>query len=260
VAYYRRAGEFDSLKYARRVGGGAGNCGGGNYQCEAIDTGYGIGPYPSLALDVSGQPRIAYHNANNGGLWFAQPKASGNCGPGNSWGCYPISTSPDAGLYAALDLDANDVPHVAYYEAGKLMYAVLVGPHGNCGASNSWQCDEIDTMGTLAHSRDLSLAVDSADLPIIAYHVYKQAGIFTLRGLQYARPAAALGMQSGNCGPDKLWQCDRVRDSGHAGDYVSIAVGPSGLASLAYFNADYFGSLRVAYQRKPIFFLPLVLR
>jgi hypothetical protein len=259
IAYYGFV-MADNLMYAVRVGSGTGNCGVANFRCSSIDSGGGIGHYPSLALDGSDQPRIAYYDSDNGGLWYAQPSASGNCGPGSTWDCYAISTSSDVGRHASLDVDSANIPHIASYDAtsGKLVYAVQVGSEGNCGYLGSWQCDEIATMGTLPRTRDVSLAVDPAGLPIIAYSWYYGAQ-FTTRGFGWARPAAALGLQSGDCGPEQLWQCERI-DGAFRGDYSAIAVHPSGLATAAYDISEYPGGLKVAYQRLYQVLLPIVIR
>jgi hypothetical protein len=142
-------------------------------------------------------------------MGYAQRSLSGNCGPGNTWGCYPTSTSPDAGHCASLGLDTPGVPHVAYYDAGKLAYATCVGSGGNCGRLNAWRCAEIDDMGAASHKRDVSLAVGSDGFPTIAYHKYIVGGQFPAVTLSVARPATSTGLESGNCGPQGLWQCDR---------------------------------------------------
>jgi len=248
------------LMYAKRVSTGVGNCGESNFQCDAIDSNAKVGYYVSLALDSSEQPRIAYYDGSNGGLWYAQPDTPGNCGPGNTWGCFQVSSGSGVGQYASLGISNSNISHIAYYDAtaGKLMYAVQVGSEGNCGPLGSWQCDELAIMGTSKHTRDVALAVDKAGAPIIAYHSYVVGDPFTVRSFQVIRPAAARGLQSGNCGPDNLWWCERIPDSGHIGDYSSIAVGPSGLATIAYIKSEYISTLRVAYQKYYQIFLPLV--
>jgi len=265
IAYYRHGGV--GLRYARYVGGGAGNCGEGNYQCDTIDGGNGVGYYPSLALDNSGQPRIAYYNTNYDDLWYAQPDIAGNCGTGNSWNCYQVSTAGDVGQYASLDVDDSDISHLAYYDAtnGKLMYAVYVGAGGNCVFPGLWQCEEIANMGaqgTHQRTRDVSLAVDKAGFPIIAYSWYYGLR-YSIRGLNRARPAAALGLQSGNCGPQDLWQCDGIEGGFSTGNYSAIAVNPSGLATIAYnYNHSgtiFEGALRIAEQRFHRIYLPSVM-
>ncbi len=263
IAFYYDYNVYNQLMYARYVGGG-GNCGGGNYQCDIIDSGSGVGQYASLALDGSGQPRIAYYDGGNGDLWYAQPGTIGNCGPGGTWGCRQVSSASDVGQYASLDVDNDNRPHIAYYDAtnGKLMYAVYGGAGGNCGFSGSWQCDEIATMGTQGthpRTRDVSLAVDKAGLPIIAYSWYYGAP-YSTRGFGWARPAAALGLQSGNCGPQNLWQCEGIQGGTYSGDYSAVAIHPSGLATIAYSYGQYFSALRVAEQRFHQVFLPLVMK
>jgi hypothetical protein len=263
IAYYGWESECSNncLLYAKRVSTGAGNCGEGNFQCDVIDSNDLVGQHASLAIDSSGQPRIAYYDGGNGGLWYAQPDTPGNCGPGNTWGCYQVSSGSGVGQYASLGIDNRNISHIAYYDAtaGKLMYAVQIGKEGNCGPLSSWQCDEIANMGTgtFPRNRDVALAVDKADSPIIAYSWYYGTK-FATRGFSWARPTAALGQGSGNCGPGDLWQCSGITDGTYSGDYSAIAVNPSGLATIAYSHGEFFSSLRVAYQQYHQIFLPLV--
>jgi hypothetical protein len=261
---YRRYNSTSYLRYARPVSQGTGNCGEfpGNYQCDTIDSGSEIGHYPSLALDGSDQPRIAYRDGGNNALRYAYKD-------GGTWTIREILPT-NSGTYASLDVDVNngDLPHIAHYDNvnGKLGYAVYVGSNGNCGFNSSasrfeWQCDDIATMGTTTHprTRDVSLAVGKAGFPIIAYSWYYGTP-FSTRGFSWARPAAALGLQSGNCGPQDLWQCQWIQDGTYSGDYSAVAVHPSGLATIAYSHGEYFSTLRVAYQQFFQVFLPLVMK
>ena len=252
---YHRYGVLYKLNYARHVSGGAGNCGGNDYQCDTIDADVGIvGQYPSLALSGADQPRIAYYGGNNALMYAYQS--------GGSWTIREIlPTTLGRHFSLAVDVNNGDLPHIAHYDgaSGKLGYAVYVETGGNCGVLDAWQCDEIDSMGTGSHTRDVSLAVDRAGLPIIAYHKYIIGNPFSIVTFNLARPAEALRLQSGNCGPQDSWQCERIRDSGHSGDYSAIAVHPSGLATIAYYNTEYFGMLRVAYQRFRVS-LPVVMK
>ena len=145
-----------------------------------------------------------------------------------------------------------------------MMYAVQLRTGGNCGLLNSWRCEEIATMGAQAthpRTRDVSLALDKAGLPIIAYSWYYGDPLST-RGFGWARPAAALGLQSGNCGPQDLWQCEGIQGGMNTGDYSAIAVHPSGLATIAYGYSETVldGALRVAEQRFHWIFLPTVMK
>ncbi len=249
----------DSLWYAKYVGGGAGNCGGNDYQCDAIDSGDQVGKYASLALDGSDRPRIAYYDGGNDALMYAYQNGGG-------WTIREILPI-NAGQYASLyvDTDNGDLPHIAHHDAtnGELGYAVFVGSNGNCGFNASstkfeWQCDKIDSMVTGAHPKGVSLAVDGAGYPIIAY----QSG--GTGWLKVARPAAALGLLVGNCGPQNLfytWQCETISIgmSVRQADFLSVAVNPAGLATIAYYGsiAPSGGDLKIANQRLQVF-VPLV--
>ena len=255
------------LFYATHASGSAGSCTNGDFQCDRIDKATFGGP---TSLDINDKEQIGIAYNDMGKLRYAHrisPSSSGNCGPPSSgWNCRTID--PAAHAYLSLDLDdaAWHQPHIASYDGSHLHYARPVGyGNGNCGYDDitqtyTWQCDQVDTMGTAQHTRDVSMVVDNSGFPIIAYHTYKQGGQFVTRGLQVARPAAAFGVGNGNCGPQDGWRCERIPDSGHAGDYLAIDVNRSGLATVAYFDSDYFGSLRVAYQSFYQIHLPLALR
>jgi hypothetical protein len=259
IAYYfSNLMGADSLWYARYVGGGTGNCGGNDYQCDPIDSGDQVGKYASLALDSSDRPRVAYYDGGNDALMYAYQS-------GGTWTIREILPT-NSGQYASLyvDVDNGDLPHIAHYDRsnGTLEYAVYVGSGGNCGFNSSstqfeWQCDEIESVGTSTHPKGVSLAV--ADYPIIAY----QSGDSVLK---VARPAAALGLLVGNCGPQDLfytWQCETISlgISIGQGDFMSLAVNSAGLGTIAYYGSTTAsdGNLRVAYQRLQVF-LPLVLK
>jgi len=115
----------------------------------------------------------------------------------------------------------------------------------------------------------VSLAVDSAGYPIIAY---QDASVdLAPAGLKVARPAPAVGLLIGNCGappPNGLfmyWQCETLDNGGahsSVADYAAISISPSGLAVVAYSDYDdYYDefNLKVAYQRLQVF-LPLIMR
>jgi hypothetical protein len=98
----------DSLWYVKYVGGGVGNCGGNDYQCDPIDSGEQVGKYASLALDSSDQPRIAYYDGGNDALMYAYQNDG-------SWTIREILPT-NSGQYASLyvDTDNGDLPHIAH--------------------------------------------------------------------------------------------------------------------------------------------------
>nr|NIR66516.1 hypothetical protein [candidate division Zixibacteria bacterium]NIR96378.1 hypothetical protein [Gammaproteobacteria bacterium]NIS48086.1 hypothetical protein [candidate division Zixibacteria bacterium]NIV08340.1 hypothetical protein [candidate division Zixibacteria bacterium]NIW48001.1 hypothetical protein [Gammaproteobacteria bacterium] len=243
--------------------GGYGNCGGGDYYCSFVHSGEKVGQYASLALDSADQPNIAYYDGTNGTLLFAVYNYTFD-----DWTIDQIrvgSAEHPAGQYASLAIDVNhgDMPHIAYLsDYDTLEYAYYVGHDGNCGLNGimvyTWQCDEIDFMGSSTHPKGISLALDEAGFPIIAYQ-------FGDSILKIARPVEALDKLIGNCGPatpNYTWQCD-VISIGFGigqGDYMSLAINDSGLSTIAYFGTidPSGGDLNIAYQQFQVF-LPLTL-
>jgi hypothetical protein len=260
IAYYlSNIPGVDSLWYGKYVGGGTGNCGGGDYQCDLVDSGDRVGKYASLALDSSDNPRVAYYDGGNDALMYAYQNGF--------WTIREILPTT-SGQYASLyvDVDNGDLAHIAHYDSsnGNLEYAVFVGSGGNCGFNSSatefeWQCDEIESVGTGTHPRGVSLAVDGLNYPIIAY----QSGG---SGLKVARPAAALNYLIGNCGPANpffSWQCETLSlgVSISQGNFISLAVNPAGLATIGYYGNSITsdGDLKIAYQQLQVY-LPLTLK
>jgi len=264
IAYYfENTSGVDALMLASYLGS-SGNCGygtqAGKWQCITIMTGEGVGQYASLALDGVGHRHIAYYDGGTGDLWYARSGTPANCGPGNSWLCYPVSSANDVGQYASLYVDNGDDFHIAYYDAtaDELKYAVEVSGAGNCGLIGSAQCETIDSMWTGSHPMGVSIAEDAGGYPVIAYQSDNGS-------LNVARPLGALSLVagSGNCGPENpfsTWYCETIDRSGkyipyRHGDFVSIAIHKSGLATIAYneYITATDGNLGIAYQRFQIF-------
>ena len=269
IAYhFENPGNVDALMLASYVGDGSGNCANNtivDWKCDTIKFGEGVGQYASLALDGSDRPRIAYYDGGNDALMYAYQY-------GISWTIREILPT-NSGQYASLyvDVDNGDLPHIAHYDSsnGKLGYAVYVGSGGTCGFNSSstkfeWQCDEIESVGTSTHPKGVSLAVDAAGYPIIAYQ--SKSG-----SLNVAHPLAALGLSvgDGNCGPENpsTWYCKTIDRHNpfvpyRQGDFVSIALNQSGLATIAYFGfiTSTQGNLNVSYQRFHQIYLPLVMK
>jgi hypothetical protein len=279
IAYqFNNPSGVDALMLAYYIGAN-GNCVNGDYpdewRCETIISGEGVGQYNDLVLNWVGDHwgfHIAYYDAGNGSLWYATTETHGeigNCGPfGNNWVCYPISGGTiDVGKYASMYVDDDDNFHIAYYDDtnNKLKYGVNVGGGGNCGILGSAQCDTIDDMPEDTHPVGISIAEDLAGYPVIAYQSKFGA-------LNLARPLAALGMPagSGNCGPGDLfqtWYCTTIYPynpwvPARHGDYLSLAISPSGLGTIAYYGFitnTSGGNLMVAQQWLQTF-MPLVIK
>jgi hypothetical protein len=269
--YFDNPSGTDALKLAY-YSVASGNCINGDYpdewRCETIIQGEGVGQYSSLVIPADWEFRVAYHDAGNGALWYATSEGEGNCGAyGTDWVCYPISGGiTNVGRYASLYVDDADHFHIAYYDAtnNTLKYAVEVGSGGNCGILGSAQCDTIDSMPEDYHPVGISMAEDAAGYPIIAYQS-------AYGSLKVARPLAALGLPggSGNCGPQvpfSTWFCQTINPQNpwipaRHGDHLSLAVSPSGLATIAYYGfiTSTGGNLMVAYQHIQVY-QPLVIK
>jgi hypothetical protein len=225
--------------------------------------------YTSIDVDSDNDPTIAYYDSGNSyPIVAAYVGSGGTCGPGSSWYCRSvIHPAMDTGEFVSLVVEANSVPHVAYYNktSEKLEYAKWVGTGGNCGFNIvtfqwEWQCDEIDKMGTSLTPMGVSLALDKNGYPMIAYQDASE--IQAPAALRIAFPGTALGLLPGetNCGPEtpfSTWYCGMVDGGGSYTDEagsVSIAFNSSGLATIAYHELDsyafpYEGNLKVAYQQ-----------
>jgi hypothetical protein len=265
ISYYVEnytPGANDGLWYAKYVGGGTGTCDDPDYDCVLVDSGDRRGKYTSLALDSTDRPHIAYYDQANDALKYAHYDGG--------WLQRWITGVVSAGKHASLVIDTNnsDKPHIAHYGSvdGILRYATFVGAsNGNCGTNQSsqyeWQCDDIDDMGISSDPRGISIAVDESGYPIIVY----QTGA---SGLKIARPIAALGLVSGNCGEDPdthfyMWRCEIISlGFGFSqGAYLDLDVNSAGISTIAYYGnvIGGIGDLKVAYQRLETF-APLVLR
>lgn len=255
---------IESLRLAAYQGAGTGNCSNPDWVCSTIESGEGLGEYASLALSQSDQESIAYYDPVSATLKIARYiGGDGNCG-GGWWDCDAVDTiagaSPIQGDEPKISLQAGtgDKLIVAYYDVLSDTLNVADSPHvgtGNCGPSNDWSCSEIEQLGAaggVGQGVGLSLALDSAGLPLVAYHDVGEGAV-----LKVAQPVSRLGQAAGNCGPgspNPTWQCDvvdngmRLEGNHDVGRYPAIALDVIGdLASVAYYDAT-TGDLLLARQ------------
>jgi Thermolysin metallopeptidase, alpha-helical domain/Thermolysin metallopeptidase, catalytic domain len=251
---------LEALKLATYVGDGSGDCTNPNWRCDTIQIGYDLGQYASLALDAADEPGVAYYDAANGELKYAYFYGDGNCGPNNWWRCDTISQisdySPFSGEGPHISLADNLSPVIAYYDG--LEQSLRIAQHlgtgaGNCGPYNTWQCDSIEEFWGYDDQMGVSLALDSAGQPLIAYSQWPGSV-----QLKVAQPASRLGLPSGNCGPGQTWQCDVVDDGQRGGAWHNVGEFPAlafypysgDLAGIAYFDLT-AGDLLAARQIAP---------
>jgi hypothetical protein len=107
--------------------------------------------YPSLALDSSGQPHIAYDDFTNDSVKYASRNEAGG------WDVQAVlPCCIDAG--EPLAIDSSDLGHIIYVNGGSLLYASETAP-------GSWESEVVEgfNFGT-----GPALALDSQDRPRIA--------------------------------------------------------------------------------------------
>jgi hypothetical protein len=191
--------------------------------------------YNSLALDGGGSPHISYFNRTYGDLRYAR-------WDGGQWLIETVDSDGKTGLCTSLALDESDNPHISYYDEtnGDLKYAYHVGAGGNCGPSNNWQCDTVDSKGDVGLYT--SLALDESGNPHISY--YDDAN----GDLKYARWDGS------------QWFIETADGAGDVGLYTSLALDRGGNPHISYYDAGY-GDLKYAYSRGERFiYLPLVVK
>ncbi|MBN1425092.1 hypothetical protein JXA88_11100 [Candidatus Fermentibacteria bacterium] len=160
----------------------------------------------SLAVASDGCARIAYGGDH---LYYAWEDEEG-------WHYETADPSPAVGRYAAVALDGEDRPHIAYHDElrGALKHAWYDGV---------WHVETVDDEGRAGWW--CCIALDGAGSPHISY----QAD-YTLR---YARLEG-----SG-------WVIETVADSGSVGSYTGIAVDASGYPHISHYGN---GSLHYVWR------------
>jgi len=251
------SGDLHGLLYAHSVASG-GNCGlsaaAGKWQCDPVESSASSPVFFSLGLTTSDTPAVVYSDSSSDRLKICVES-------GGSWPCVDVDLF--AGGPVSLAIDQSNHPHMAYYDpdSGELKYATYVGSAGNCGygvADFLYQCDSLDTIGEGQNQVGISIDMDTADYPIIAYQEDSDPVGFPV--LNVARPVFAHGTTTGNCGPivalAHRWQCTTIDDATQGGgagslyeaDFAAVGIAPNGLAHIAYYeNDDYNGEGRLKY-------------
>ena len=142
-------GSEDGVEYATNAGG------------EIAITAVGSGPVvyefgTSIQLKSDGSPGITYYNNSLGQLEYAWLN-------GSTWVVEVVDDDGDVGRYSSLIFDAQDNPHITYYErdtnsSGTVRYAWWDG--------SAWQTEDVDSlddirMGQIGARKITSLAIDS---------------------------------------------------------------------------------------------------
>ncbi len=154
IAYYDKVRK--DLMLAQTVGG--------EWVFDTVDSQGDVGWYPSLQLDASGEPVIAYYEAlsdTTGSIKLARHSISG-------WTLATIDTLNNMAIVPSpgrisLVLDSDDECHISYCDEKVLRYAIV-----------SETATEIETIIDFTQQASLvgwttSLCLDSLDQPHVAY-------------------------------------------------------------------------------------------
>ena len=183
------------------------------FESDIVKQRLGAGIDHSFVIDNDGLPQVSYRSS---GLKYARPDES-------SWDIQLISD--EAGYYNSIKTDANDLPHISYYDTTStaLKYAHWDG--------SEWQLDIVDNSGVVGLYT--SLALDVNDFPHISY--YDE----TNGNLKYA-------YWNGN-----QWQIETVDSYRTVGLYTSLALDVNGNPHISYYDNS-FGDLKYATRGVPI--------
>jgi hypothetical protein len=239
------------------------------WSIERVDSDGDVGSWSSLAFGPTGQPAIAYYNATDHSLKFADRKLA-------AWVTTIVRKSPyDYGKYASLAFSNEGIPSIAYYTDG--------APHDLAFSSrpaSDWNWQTVDGDGS---SDDIgmhaSLAFGPSGRPAISYQ-NSLRGVLKFAeydGTTWLTQSVATKWKSGRFsslafGPTgnpaisyrldnhgvpeygvlqyasysgSEWSVNIVESGGNVGSYSSLAFSPSGQAAISYYD-DANGDLKFA--------------
>ncbi len=189
----------------------------GNYGVETVDVrAHDKGYYLSIDTDRDSNPKMAYYDATEGSLKYAEragsamPSGMSGAELQGAWLIRTVDKSK-TGKFCSLKLDQNGLPNISYYDSinRALKFASFDG--------SKWKITLVDSGNVGTYS---SLKLDKSGLPRIAYYDAKQ-GI-----LKYA---AHNGFKWNIC------EIDYAR-FGNSGKFASLALGSDDRPYVSYYD------------------------
>jgi len=163
-----------------------------------------VGAYNSIALDTAGHPHIGYH------YYGGEDDLKHAWYDGTTWHREIVDSEGHVGELASLALDADNRPHISYYDATNddLKHAWHDG--------TTWHREIVDSEGYAGGYSSLALDVD--DRPHISYHEGSS------RDLKHA-------WHDGT-----TWHKEIVDSEGYAGGYSSLALDVDERPHISYYD------------------------
>lgn len=170
-----------------------------------------------------------------------EPQGTAACN-GSVWTCTLVEGTASVGEYSSMAMSPSGVPYISFYDTtgDDLRFAKYVGSGGNCdasGGSDAWTCTTIDdTVTNIGQYTSMAFAQDGT-----AYISYYDVTNANLRIAKYVG-SGGTGCKAGVTD----WACTVIESTDAAGEYSSIAISPSGVPYISYYN-NTDDDLRVAY-------------
>jgi hypothetical protein len=162
VGYVPRTNSNNPNPSLKLVSCGNANCSSGN-SIQTVDGGAIVARFPSLVIDSTGLPVMAYYDAANKDLKVVHCGRT-NCLNGNF--VKAVDTAGDVGNFPSLKLTASGKPVIAHGDATTGTLKWLQCGDGNCSSGNISQV--VGVVGT-GYATTPSLALDGNGSAVIAY-------------------------------------------------------------------------------------------
>ncbi len=150
----------------------------------------------------------------------------------------------DSGNIASLALDSNGFPVIAYAERSETSVLVARCNDPACDPTVNGPETLAGQIGDYRPSGRLSLAVDSADLPVVAYERHVSSGVESLSVMKCNDPAC----DENQSGGEPVTTVDALEP--RIGDYNSLALDSSGNPVISHYDATR-RALKVAVCNDP---------
>lgn len=141
-------------------------CKGGDENVNTVDSSNDTGRYPTIQLDGSGYPMIAYQYVTGLDLKYVHCNDA-NCAGSNET-FTTIESSNNIGFYPRMVIDASGYPVIAHYSSSGADVRIYHCSHADCTSGTANLVDSTGTVGNNLHGTDLVL--NSSGFPVLSYY------------------------------------------------------------------------------------------